>query len=281
MTITIAQPPWPEKEELLSSFGVSQPLGGTTNSGPGAPARKSLQPSPSSNLREGAWAQQGSPASRGATGTGLPSGAPRMPRVSQPLRVEPPAEYNAPRRVNNTGKRAQPRAHRADQLKDYSVLASACRRAGKPGNAAQLMFNRGVLHDNMGEAGPALKCYKDLLRVSLETGDVVGEALACNCIGVTLQNQGTAKLEEALKYHQQHLAVADVPGKFIAHSNLGLAYQVHAPKRPRQAAPPPCRPAHPPSSALDPTGRLGRGRRWATWRKRRPTTSRPCATPSA
>ena len=87
------------------------------------------------------------------------------------------------------------------------------------------MFNRGVLYDNMGDASAALRCYKDLLRASLETGDVVGEALACNCIGVTLQMQGSSKLTEALKYHQQHLAVADVPGKFIAHSNLGLAYQ--------------------------------------------------------
>jgi len=26
------------------------------------------------------------------------------------------------------------------------------------------MFNRGVLHDNAGEAAQALRCYKDLLR---------------------------------------------------------------------------------------------------------------------
>lgn len=92
------------------------------------------------------------------------------------------------------------------------------------------MFNRGVLHDNMGDVSAALRCYKDLLRASLETGDVVGEALACNCIGVTLQMQGPAKLAEALTYHQQHLAVADVPGKFIAHSNLGLSFQVTTPR---------------------------------------------------
>lgn len=92
----------------------------------------------------------------------------------------------------------------------------------------QLMFNRGVLHDNAGEAGQALRCYKDLLRASLEIGDVVSEALACNCIGVTLQMQGAHKVGEALKYHTQHLAAADVPGKFIAHSNIGLAYQVRS-----------------------------------------------------
>lgn len=145
-----------------------------------------------------------------------------MPRVSQPLRVEPPAEYNSPRRTAIGKPAGRPKA---TQLKDYGMLANACRRAGKPANAAQLMFNRGVLHDNAGEAGQALRCYKDLLRTSLETGDVVSEALACNCIGVTLQMQGVHKVEEALKYHLQHLAAADVPGKFIAHSNIGLAYQ--------------------------------------------------------
>jgi len=62
---------------------------------------------------------------------------------------------------------------------------------------------------------------------ALDAGDAVGEALACNCIGVAIQLRadGDDELNEAIKYHQQHLAVADVPGKFIAHCNLGLAYQ--------------------------------------------------------
>lgn len=77
----------------------------------------------------------------------------------------------------------------------------------------------------MGEDSAALRCYKELLRASLDAGDAVGEALACNCIGVAIQIKGSeANLREAIKYHQQHLAVADVPGKFIAHCNLGLAY---------------------------------------------------------
>lgn len=79
--------------------------------------------------------------------------------------------------------------------------------------------------ENMGEDSAALRCYKELLRASLDAGDAVGEALACNCIGVAIQIKGSeANLREAIKYHQQHLAVADVPGKFIAHCNLGLAY---------------------------------------------------------
>lgn len=222
---------FPDRDEILTEFGAN--LGSALPPSSPGPARRALQPSPSAQLREvsSAWTQPEQPTSRGGlAGSGMhAAGAPRMPRVSQPLRVEPPAEYNAPRRLppGQSGSR-RPGAPRpkADQLKDYAVLASACRRAGKPANAAQLMFNRGVLYDNMGDASAALRCYKDLLRASLETGDVVGEALACNCIGVTLQMQGPAKLAEALKYHQQHLAVADVPGKFIAHSNLGLAFQV-------------------------------------------------------
>ena len=38
----------------------------------------------------------------------------------------------------------------------------------------------------MGEDCAALKCYKELLRASLDAGDAVGEALACNCIGVAM-----------------------------------------------------------------------------------------------
>lgn len=134
-------------------------------------------------------------------------------------------------------------------MRDYSVLANACKRAGKSTVAAHLIFNRGVLYENMGESGAALKCYKvststctscvalvarvsrarlsfvdphpllrcrrcaqDLLRASLEAGDPVGEALACNCIGVILQNQEEPNMTEAIRYHHQHLAVADVPG---------------------------------------------------------------------
>ena len=225
MVATRAQAPWPEQEELLTSYSAQVGMSGRggTPGGTG-PARRQGQHSSQALLPEpSAWGQPEPAASRGS-GTGMPSagGAARMPRVSHPLRVEPPAEYNSPRRTAIGKPAGRPKS---SQLKDYAVLASACRRAGKPANAAQLMFNRGVLHDNAGEAGQALRCYKDLLRTSLETGDVVSEALACNCIGVTLQMQGVHKVEEALKYHLQHLAAADVPGKFIAHSNIGLAYQ--------------------------------------------------------
>jgi hypothetical protein len=60
----------------------------------------------------------------------------------------------------------------------------------------------------------AFDMLKDLLRASLEAGDPVGEALACNCIGVLLQNQENPNMADAIRYHHQHLAVADVPGAY-------------------------------------------------------------------
>lgn len=188
----------------------------------------------------------GGAGSSAALGTAAANAA-RVPRVSQPLRVEPPPEYNAPPRAPRLQKAGSRHANeqvlasrlarrpllgaptakaRPDKMRDYALLASACQRAGRQTRAAHLIFNQGVLFENMGEDTSALRCYKELLRASLDAGDAVGEALACNCIGVTVQLQGTeASLLEAIKYHQQHLAVADVPGKFIAHCNLGLAYQ--------------------------------------------------------
>ena len=135
----------------------------------------------------------------------------RVPRVSQPLRVEPPPEYNAParaQRLQRSGSRhstEQVRQHRRrascagiatsspvtrtalqvlssklarrpllgaptakarpEKMKDYSVLAAACQRAGRQTRAAHLTFNQGVLFENMGEDDEALRCYKVSVRV--------------------------------------------------------------------------------------------------------------------
>lgn len=210
------------------------------------PARRRLNPS-SSVKAAATWAQQElvTNAVPQKSSEDLSSAHISFPTAGQPLRVEPPAEYNSPARVqplqHGLGSKPQqvlssklarrpltgmPTAKAMpEKMRDYAVLASACRRAGKATSAAHLVFNRGVLFENMGESTQALHCYKDLLRSSLELGDSTGEALACNSIGVLLQLTQRDSLEEALRYHQQHLAVADVPGKFIAHCNLGLCYQ--------------------------------------------------------
>ena len=162
--------PWPEQEELLSSYSAQVGISGRGASagapaGVGVPARRSLQQSPSCHLSRDSslsvWGQPEPPASRGSSMGSLSAvSAPRMPRVSHPLRVEPPAEYNAPRRTTIGKPAGRPKS---SQQKDYAVpspflstlasplaqhtlahitiysqvLASACRRAGKPANAAQ------------------------------------------------------------------------------------------------------------------------------------------------
>jgi len=134
---------FPDRDEILTEFGAN--LGSALPPSSPGPARRALHPSQSAQLREvsSAWTQPEQPASRGGlAGPGIhAAGAPRMPRVSQPLRVEPPAEYNAPRRLppgQSGGRRPGAPRPKADQLKDYAVrppwpqeppLARTCQRA--------------------------------------------------------------------------------------------------------------------------------------------------------
>jgi hypothetical protein len=65
------------------------------------------------------------------------------------------------------------------------------------------------------------------LQVCRAIGDVHGEALAYNCIGVDFMKMGEQdpkNFNEAIEYHQKHKEVADVAGKFLAHINLGIIY---------------------------------------------------------
>ena len=137
---------------------------GTTNAGP--------QWDPGNNrlIQEGGSPEGGSPG--GGGGTMSSAAAARVPRVSQPLRVEPPPEYNAPARAPRLAKPTSrhsteqvlssrlarrpllgaPTAKvKPDRMKDFSMLATACQRAGRPVRAAHLTFNQGVLFENMGE----------------------------------------------------------------------------------------------------------------------------------
>lgn len=69
--------------------------------------------------------------------------------------------------------------------------------------------------------------YKKFLSVCRSIGDVHGEALAYNCVGVDLQLLGEEdpkKYEEAIEFHLKHEAIADINGKFLACINLGLCY---------------------------------------------------------
>jgi tetratricopeptide (TPR) repeat protein len=58
-------------------------------------------------------------------------------------------------------------------------------------------------------------------------GDVHGEALAYNCIGVDYMKLGegdSALYKDAIEYHSKHKEIADVAGKFLSHINLGIIY---------------------------------------------------------
>lgn len=68
------------------------------------------------------------------------------------------------------------------------------------------------------------------MKVCKTIGDTHGEALAYNCIGVDYHKLGETDdsnetlWEKAVYYHTLHKDIADIPGKFLAHVNLGLIY---------------------------------------------------------
>ncbi len=64
------------------------------------------------------------------------------------------------------------------------MLAFACRRAGKTRDEGRAYYSMGVLCDNIGKLKDGIANYKKFLNVCKSIGDVHGEALAYNCIGV-------------------------------------------------------------------------------------------------
>eukprot|EP00285_Hemiselmis_virescens_P007370 CAMPEP_0173401342 /NCGR_PEP_ID=MMETSP1356-20130122/50575_1 /TAXON_ID=77927 ORGANISM="Hemiselmis virescens, Strain PCC157" /NCGR_SAMPLE_ID=MMETSP1356 /ASSEMBLY_ACC=CAM_ASM_000847 /LENGTH=207 /DNA_ID=CAMNT_0014361461 /DNA_START=57 /DNA_END=677 /DNA_ORIENTATION=+ len=80
----------------------------------------------------------------------------------------------------------------------------------------------GVLHDNAKEYDKAVLCYEQYLQAARGAGDAKGEQLALNSIGIDWHKMG--EFDKAIDVHSQHLQMADIPGKFVAHCNLGLAF---------------------------------------------------------
>ena len=68
------------------------------------------------------------------------------------------------------------------------VQAFSSRRAGRHQMEGAAYFSMGVLFDNMEQYSKALDCYKKFVAVCQKLGDVSGEALAYNCIGVDFQH---------------------------------------------------------------------------------------------
>ena len=113
------------------------------------------------------------------------------------------------------------------RLKDYEILAFACKRAGKSRDEGRAYYSTGVLFDNLGKYKEAIKQYQKFLQVCRAIGDVHGEALAYNCIGVDFMKLGEIDpiyYNDAITYHMKHKEIADVAGKFLAHVNLGIIY---------------------------------------------------------
>ena len=130
------------------------------------------------------------------------------------------------------------------KLRDLQLLAQSCQRADKLDKEGTAYFCSGILYDNMGELLKAIGMYKRYVAVCQQTNDVVGAALAFNCIGVNyiILGQGGEPdeastgsrvaesedlrrlLNSAVQFHTQHLQVADERGQFVAHCNLGIAH---------------------------------------------------------
>ncbi len=113
------------------------------------------------------------------------------------------------------------------RLKDYSILSFAMKRAGKSRDEGRAYYSTGVLYDNLGKFKRAVEFYKKFLQVCKSIGDIHGEALAYNCIGVDYQKMGEDNpkfFEDSIEYHMKHKEIADVAGKFLAHVNLGIVY---------------------------------------------------------
>lgn len=98
----------------------------------------------------------------------------------------------------------------------------ACRRANKTRSEALAYYNMGVLHDNDKEFEKANNCYNQYLKAARAAGDAKGEQLALNSIGINYFKINDNA--QAIEAHNQHLQIADVAGKFVAHTNLGLSY---------------------------------------------------------
>ncbi|CAI2368366.1 unnamed protein product [Moneuplotes crassus] len=174
-------------------------------------------------------------------------------KIFSPQRIQLPAYFNTPRRVedglvrnkisshktiiqsllkNNSGlsmsyKDSYNRIMANKRLKDYHMLAFACKRAGKHRDEGRAYYSEGVLCDNLSKYKQAIGYYKKFLEVCKAIGDNHGEALAYNCIGVDYQKmaeEDPSLYKKAIDMHLKHKEIADTSGKFISHVNLGIIY---------------------------------------------------------
>ena len=150
------------------------------------------------------------------------------PRISEPVRLDPPTQWGAPphRRAGERPVRTPATGARGNnKLQDFNMLASACRRAGKLKEEAIAQYCSGVLLDNAGQRAKARECYARMLVAAQACPDDgaarAARMVAHNRLGVNLHALG--EFEAAAQQHAAHLELSDAAGKFVGHLNLGLA----------------------------------------------------------
>lgn len=127
------------------------------------------------------------------------------------------------------------------KLADYNMLVESLRRQKDTRldkEEARMLLCKAILHDNAQEYRKAIECYKEYLILCIKNEDKEGEATAYNFIACSLQEEQDLKLadtleissaasiqyEKAEEYHKLHVDNANLDGKFVAYTNLGLLY---------------------------------------------------------
>lgn len=168
---------------------------------------------------------------------GSPRSSKRHYPINTPHRVYPPPFMNAPTRMDpkrTAASLGSPRSDRGgaqeratrranqERISDYTFKASACKRAGRRRAEANAYYSMGVLFDNNREHLRAIQSYQQFQEVLISTEDKFAQALAHNSIGVAFMNLGEKYYSKAQYHHEKHRDLADIPGKFIAFTNLGI-----------------------------------------------------------
>ena len=114
-----------------------------------------------SSLRLGPWSATGDRFTQVTPAASNPNG----PRISEPLRLDPPTQWGAPphRPPGASGRAKTPStgARGLNKQQDFALLAQACRRAGRLKEEAVAQYCSGVLYDNAGQRGrAALRCRR-------------------------------------------------------------------------------------------------------------------------
>lgn len=148
-------------------------------------------------------------------------------RAGVSLAPKPLAVQHAEARAEISAKRKMERELRMIRMGDYHQEIYRRTHVVDPGDAGLVFFKMATAYDELRDIKNALRCCKLYLNVCRQMGDAVGEALACNNIGVQYQNIGGRKnLQKAVSYHTLHLQNGDDLGRYIAYVNLGQAYRM-------------------------------------------------------